>query len=360
MKYRAQQGFSHQQADLTGVLITNLGTPEDATPAALRRYLAEFLSDPRVVEIPRLIWMLILHGIILRVRPRKSAEAYRAVWTERGSPLMFNTEDQCQALREALSQKYGEGLQVDFAMRYGAPSITEVSERMLNQGVRRLLVLPLYPQYSGSTTASTFDAIARDFGGRRWLPHLRFVASYHDFPPYIEAMAAQVRAYWQEHGQADRLIFSFHGVPKHFLSQGDPYHCQCHVTARLLAAQLGLEASDYMVTFQSRFGKAEWLQPYTDVTLKQLPAQGIKNVQVFCPGFSADCLETLEEIAVENRDYFIQSGGDGYAYIPALNAGAGHIQALVDLIDDNLSGWPINTGDVSARDMRYQQHAYNK
>ncbi|TNC81812.1 MAG: ferrochelatase [Oleiphilus sp.] len=359
MRYQGQE-FTHQQKDLTGVLITNLGTPEAPTPAALRRYLAEFLSDPRVVEIPRLIWKLILHGIILRLRPRKSAEAYRGVWTERGSPLLFHTEDQCAALQQALGDKYGENLCVDFAMRYGEPSIGAVVDRMLNKGVRRLLVLPLYPQYSGSTSGSTFDAIARDFGARRWLPHLRFVASYHDFPPYIEAMAAQVREYWQQHGRAERLILSFHGVPKQFLMQGDPYHCQCHVTARLLAAQLGLEASEYMVTFQSRFGKAEWLQPYTDVTLKQLPAQGVKRVQMFCPGFSSDCLETLEEIAVENRDYFMESGGEQYAYIPALNAGDAHIEALVHLIGDHLAGWSHETVDVGMRDARYQQHAYNK
>lgn len=367
MRFRGSENFSHSQADKVGVLITNLGTPEAPEPKALRKYLAQFLSDPRVVEIPKLIWMLILHGIILRVRPKKSAEAYKEVWTERGSPLKYYTEDQAQALQAKLSERYGEQVEVAYAMRYGAPAIADVADTMLQGGVRKLLVLPLYPQYSGSTTGSTFDALSRDFQARRWLPHLRFVASYHDYPLYIDAMAQKIRAYWDEHGQADKLILSFHGVPKHFLTQGDPYHCQCHVTGRLLAQALGLTDAQFMVTFQSRFGKAEWLKPYTDMTLKALPGEGCKSVQVFCPGFSADCLETIEEIAVENRDYFMEAGGDRYEYIPALNADAAHIDALASIVNDNLGGWvsadraELTSAEALAqREQRYQTHEHNK
>lgn len=361
MRFKGNAGFRHDQGDKVGILITNLGTPQAPETGALRRYLAEFLSDPRVVEIPRIIWMCILHGIILRVRPAKSAQAYKEVWTERGSPLMYYTQDQCEAIRARFSQQYGDLVQVEFAMRYGEPSIASVTERMLSEGVRNLLVLPLYPQYSGSTTGSTFDALSNDMSRRRWLPHMRFIASYHDYPPYIEAMASRIRTHWREHGQAQKLIFSFHGVPKQFLTAGDPYHCQCHKTARLLAEQLGLSSEEYMVTFQSRFGKAEWLQPYTDMTLKALPAQGVKEIQVFCPGFSSDCLETLEEIAVENCEYFMESGGERYEYILALNAEDEHIEALAQLIEENLGGWlPRTQEDIGLRNSLYQQHPYNK
>lgn len=361
MKFRGSENFSHRQQDKVGVLITNLGTPEAPEPKALRKYLAQFLSDTRVVEIPRLLWMIILHGIILRVRPKKSAEAYQEVWTDRGSPLMYYTEDQAQALQARLAEHWGERIVVDYAMRYGVPSIGETVDRMLQGGVRKLLVLPLYPQYSGSTTGSTFDALSADFQSRRWLPHLRFVGSYHDYPPYIEAMANKIRAFWAEHGKADKLMLSFHGVPKHFLLQGDPYHCQCHVTGRLLAEKLGLAEDEYLVTFQSRFGKAEWLKPYTDMTLKALPGQGCKSVDVFCPGFSSDCLETLEEIAVENHDYFMEAGGEHFEYIPALNADDAHIDALELLIQDNLAGWNFDTiPDEALREQRYQAHEHNK
>jgi len=361
MGFTGQKDFTHEQADLTGVLITNLGTPEAPTPKALRRYLAQFLSDRRVVEIPRLLWMLILHGIILRVRPKKSAQAYQEVWdAERGSPLKYHTEDQQKALQALLTERLGQNIVVDYAMRYGEPSIAATADKMLNLGVRRLLVLPLYPQYSGSTTGSTFDALATDFKSRRWLPHLRFVSSYFDYAPYIEAMASQIRSYWALHGRADKLLFSFHGVPKHFLTQGDPYHCHCLVTARLLSKQLGLDDSEYMLTFQSRFGKAEWLKPYTDETLKKLPAEGVKRVQVYCPGFAADCLETIEEIAVENRDYFIENGGIDYAYIPALNSESAHIEALADLVEENIQGWPLASPNMAPRQARFENHTYNK
>lgn len=240
-----------------------------------------------------------------------------------------------------------------FAMRYGNPSVSSVVDKMLNAGVRRLVVLPLYPQYSGSTTGSTFDALAKDFTQRRWLPHLHFVAQYHDEPAYIEALASSIREHWRVHGRADLLVLSYHGVPRRYLDQGDPYHCQCHATTRLLAQALELPEDSFRTTFQSRFGKAEWLQPYTDMTMKALPKQGIKSVQVVCPGFSSDCLETLEEIAVENRDYFIEAGGERFEYIPALNDRIEHIDALEAIVDRHLASWPAPSQDNTQREQRY-------
>lgn len=352
MAFKGLSNFSHSQKDKVGVLITNLGTPDEPTTPALRRYLKQFLSDPRVVEIPRLIWMLILHGIILRTRPKKSAHAYQTVWTEEGSPLLVHTRNQANALAESLKEEWGDGIEVDFAMRYGSPSIDTVVQSMLDKGVRRLVVMPLYPQYSGSTTASTFDVLAKDFQQRRWIPELRFVTSYYDNPLYIKALADKVRAYWDQHGKADKLVLSYHGVPRFFLEKGDPYYCHCQVTSRLLIEELGVEDDSIITTFQSRFGKAEWLKPYTDKTLQSLPDQGVKSVQVMCPGFSSDCLETIEEIAVENRDYFLEAGGEKYDYIPALNDDKSHINVLSDIASRNLSGWAIPEVDYEQRAKR--------
>ncbi|MEE2000159.1 ferrochelatase [Alkalimonas sp. MEB108] len=342
MRYTNTKNFQHQQTDKIGVLLTNLGTPDAPTPKALRRYLAEFLSDPRVVEVPRLLWWLILHGVILRIRPRRSAKAYATVFTDQGSPLLFHTQRQCDAVRKQLQTQGHQQLEVAFAMRYGNPSIQSALNELFAKGVRKLLVLPLYPQYSASTTASTFDAIARDFMQRRWLPDFRFVSHYHDFSPFIEAAAQQIETFWQQHGRPEKLLFSYHGIPKRYLLNGDPYHCECYKTSRLIAERLGLNESDYITTFQSRFGREEWLKPYTDETLKSLPKQGIKNVQVFCPGFSADCLETIEEIAEENKDYFMHAGGEQYHYIPALNDNPAHIDALCQLIESNLANWQLH------------------
>jgi len=341
MKYQGSPGFSHGQADKIGVLVTNLGTPEAPTKKALKPYLKEFLSDPRVVEVPRLLWFLILNGVILRFRPKRSAEAYKTVWTDRGSPLLFHTQDQASAIEAKLKQAWGDNIVVDFAMRYGNPALSEVVEKMMQKGVRKLLVLPLYPQYSASTTASTFDALAKDFTKRRWLPELRFITHYHDFSPFIEAAAQRIEKHWDAHGRADKLLFSYHGIPLRYLKNGDPYHCECYKTSRLLAERLGLGKDEYLTTFQSRFGREEWLQPYTDMTMKALPGKGVKSVQVFCPGFSSDCLETVEEIGEENREYFMESGGERYEYISALNAESGHIDALSQLIENNLQGWSV-------------------
>lgn len=339
MKFKGSPQFTHSQQDKVGILITNLGTPDAPTPQALKRYLREFLWDPRVVEVPRPLWWLILNLVILNIRPRRSAKAYQTVWTEEGSPLMTNTQAQRDALAERFANDFGGKVIVEFAMRYGNPSISSVLDRMMEQGVRKLVVLPLYPQYSASTSGSTFDALAADFLSRRWMPDFRFIRSYHDNSDYIEAMATRIERHWTEHGRTDKLIFSYHGVPKRYLLSGDPYHCECHKSARLLAERLGLKKDEYETSFQSRFGREEWLKPYTDFRLKALPGEGVKSVQIFCPGFSSDCLETIEEIGVENRDYFLEAGGERYEYISALNAEEGHIDALEQLIRREVGHW---------------------
>ncbi len=332
MKYQGNAAFTHDQADKIGVLITNLGTPDAPKPKQLKTYLREFLSDPRVVEVPRVIWWCILNLVILNIRPRRSAKAYQTVWTERGSPLMFHTQDQATALSERLQTKYGKQVQVEFAMRYGSPSVDSVITKMLDSGVRKLVVLPLYPQYCASTSGSTFDAVAASLAKRRWMPELQFITHYHDNSAYIQAVADSIRAHWQNNPQAEKLVFSYHGIPKRYLMNGDPYHCECHKTTRLIAENLGLHKDQYFTSFQSRFGREEWLTPYTDHSLKDFAAKGIKSVQVVCPGFSADCLETIEEIGIENRDYFLEAGGESYQYIPALNADSQHISALESVL----------------------------
>lgn len=339
MKYHGYPDFNHNQPGRVGVLLTNLGTPEAPTAKALRPYLGQFLWDPRVVEVPRPLWWLILNGIILRVRPKRSAAAYAEVWTDEGSPLLTHSLNQAKALRSSLTQCYGDQVIVDVAMRYGQPSITSVVDKMLAAGVRKLIVLPLYPQYSAATTGSTFDAIADDFKQRRWLPDFRFISHYHDHTRYINAVAGRLKAHWAKYGRADKLLFSYHGMPQRYLENGDPYHCECHKTTRLIAEQLGLASNEYMTTFQSRFGRDPWLQPYTDETLKNLPQQGVKSVQIICPGFSSDCLETIEEIGGENREYFQEAGGERYEYISCLNAEADHIDLMQALIEEQANDW---------------------
>jgi ferrochelatase len=262
---------------------------------------------------------------------------------------MYHTHDQAKALRENLQQQYGENVVVDFAMRYGSPSVDSVVDKMLQQGVRKLLVLPLYPQYCASTTGSTFDAIAQSFSKRRWIPELRFVTHYHDNEDYIEAVANKIQTHWDQHGRADKLIFSYHGIPKRYLLNGDPYHCECHKTSRLIATALGLKDTEHFTSFQSRFGREEWLKPYTDESLKAFPGQGVKSVQVVCPGFAADCLETIEEIAEENQEYFLEAGGERYEYIAALNADQKHIQALTKLLESHLQGWILTPQSTNQR-----------
>ncbi len=332
--------YAHGTALRTGVLLINLGTPDAPTAEALRRYLKEFLSDPRVVEIPPFVWWPILNFIILNVRPKKSAVKYESVWMDEGSPLRVHTERQVARVQAELRQR-GMDVDVAYAMRYGQPSIPSVLQGMRAKGLRRLLVLPMYPQYSSSTTATAFDVLLGEVMAMRNQPDLRLIRSFHDYDPYIAALADQVRRHWDAHGRGDVLLFSFHGVPKFSLLKGDPYHCECHKTARLIAEKLGLSSGQWKLSFQSRFGKAEWLKPYTSEVLEALPAQGVKTLDVMCPGFPADCLETLEEIAMEGKEEFLHAGGQSYRYIPCVNDDALAMSALADLVQTNLAGWPV-------------------
>ncbi|MCB1582130.1 MAG: ferrochelatase [Xanthomonadales bacterium] len=324
------------------MLLVNLGTPDAPTKKALRAYLREFLSDPRVVEpnFPRALWWLILNGVILNIRPKRSAKAYASIWNKlgEGSPLLDISRQQQQAIAQQLKQDNIE-IVTELAMRYGNPSVKTGLRNLKALNIDRLLVLPLYPQYSASTTASVFDAVTDELQTWRLLPEVRFINHYHDHPAYIEALASSVQNHWQEHGQPDQLLMSFHGVPRRYLHNGDPYYCECQKTGRLLAEALQLTSDQYQITYQSIFGREEWLKPYTMDVLKGLPKVGAKNVQIICPGFAADCLETLEEIAVENKGYFIEAGGEQFSYIPALNTNADHIKMLTDLIIKHSQSW---------------------
>jgi ferrochelatase len=342
MAFKPEPTFTHGQAPATAILLCNLGTPDAPTPAAVRRYLAEFLSDHRVVEIPRLVWPLILHGIILRVRPAKSAAKYARIWTSQGSPLKFWTERQAERLQDWLDG-HGHHVTVRHAMRYGTPSVASQLDALKAEGVTRVLVLPAYPQYSGTTTASVFDAVYHWASQVRAIPELRFVNHHHDDAGYIAALARRIRDYWHEHGRGEQLIMSFHGVPERTLHLGDPYHCECRKTARLLAEELGLNKEQYRLTFQSRFGRARWLQPYTEPTVIQMAKAGVKRVDVVCPGFTSDCLETLEEISMEVRQAFHLAGGQDFHYIPCLNDNEDWISALGQLAQQHLAGWPTQT-----------------
>lgn len=311
-----------------GVLLVNLGTPDEPTSSALRRYLKEFLSDPRVVEIPRLIWLTILHGVILRTRPKKSAALYKSVWTSEGSPLLVISKQQ----QAAIQQQLGDSYSVKLGMRYGNPSITNALRELQNEGVRKIIVLPLYPQYAGPTTGSTFDAVANELKNWRWVPELQFINNYCDQPLYIDALANSIREHIEKNGLPEKIIFSYHGMPKRFLTAGDPYFCFCQKTTRLVQEKLQLDKNICITSFQSRFGRAEWLKPYTSETLENLPGEGVKNIAILSPAFSADCLETLEELMVENRHVFLSAGGEKYVYISALNTRPDHIYALADLV----------------------------
>ncbi|MDT8386338.1 MAG: ferrochelatase [Thiogranum sp.] len=355
--YQGETQFKHEAPSCTGVLLVNLGTPEAPTAHAVRRYLGEFLWDSRVVEIPRPLWWLILHGVILRLRPGKVARAYQSVWMEDGSPLMVFSRRQAKSLQQRLADLAPEELEVALAMRYGTPSIEHALNELRQRGMRRLLVLPMYPQYSATTTATVFDEVTRVLRGWRWIPEFRFIQHYHDDPGYIEALANSVREHWEQIGRPDRLMISFHGLPKRCLLSGDPYYCECSKTARLLAESLQLQDDEWKLTFQSRFGREEWLQPYTSATLTEWGQERIPRVDVICPGFSADCLETLEEIAEQNRELFLEAGGQDLRYIPALNDRDDHVNALADLAMRHTSGWterPEN--DLEATGYRARLH----
>jgi protoporphyrin/coproporphyrin ferrochelatase len=334
-----EPAYAHGKPPRTGVFLINLGTPEAATRQALRRYLKEFLSDPRVVEIPRGLWLPVLNGVVLNLRPRKSAQKYATIWTPEGSPLKVHSEKQVKLLRGWLGQAGYPDILVEYAMRYGEPSVASRLTRLKEEHCSRVLIVPLYPQYAASSTASSFDAVARFYARTRNVPELRFVRGYHDHPGYIKALAASVNQHWVERGRPDKLVMSFHGLPRFSLDKGDPYHCECQKTARLLGEELGIPPGQYVVTFQSRFGRAEWLKPYTQLTLEELAKRGVRRVDVICPGFAADCLETLEEIGVECKGAFLNAGGKEFHYIPALNERPEWIAALGAVVRTHLGDW---------------------
>jgi ferrochelatase len=357
MSYLPEPPFDHDRAARAGVLLVNLGTPDEATPAAVRRYLAEFLSDPRVVEIPRLVWLPILHGVILRVRPARSAKKYAAIWGADGSPLLAHGKKQRTLLQGYLRERLKaaglppDHVAIELAMRYGNPAIGPALDRLRAAGCDRILVVPLYPQYAASTTASALDAVYAHAGRLRRMPGLRAIDCFHDDPGYVRALARSIEDYWFRNGRPDRLVMSFHGLPRRSLELGDPYHCHCRKTARLLADELGLDPKQYAVTFQSRFGRAEWLQPYTQDTVVALAREGVARVDVACPGFVADCLETLEEIGIEVKQAFLGAGGREFHAIPCLNEQPQWIAALVELVLANLQGWLAPPPDASEREM---------
>ncbi|MEY3831717.1 MAG: hypothetical protein RJA82_664 [Pseudomonadota bacterium] len=352
----------HLRSARTGILVINLGTPEAPTRSAVRTYLKQFLSDPRVVEIPRLVWWLILHGIILPIRSGASAKKYASIWMQEGSPLLVYSKAQALGLQARFSTS-NPSVIVDLAMRYGKPSIAEVLEHFRQENVERLLLLPLYPQYSATTSASSFDEVFDVLKRWRNQPELRLVKHYHDSPPYIDALRQKIEEYWTQNGRPDfakgaKLVMSFHGLPKRNLMQGDPYHCECLKTGRLLGEALELEPNQYHVTFQSRFGRAEWLKPYTALTLEGLGKDSCPHIDIVCPGFPADCLETLEEIAMEGQEIFHEHGGGDYRYIPCLNDDPAFISALEQIAQAHMQGWPSvpdSAADLAVRERRAQE-----
>ncbi len=326
-----------------GILLSNLGTPDAPTKAAVKPYLRQFLSDTRVIEPPppRWIWQIILNAVILNLRPKKSAKAYQTVWDTHGegSPLLSIAKKQKNAIASELEKNAPGKFIVSLGMSYGNPSMGSALNELESQGCKNIIVLPLYPQYAGASTGSVFDAVAREFMTWRNVPDLRFISSYNKEDLYIEALANSVKEYQAVHGKPDLLLMSYHGIPKRYFDKGDNYPCQCCKTTFLLASKLDLKPNEYTMTFQSRLGVAEWMKEYTDKTLKSLPGKGVKSVQVICPGFSADCLETIEEISEENKNYFMESGGEKFGYIPALNDRQDHIDFLTKLLLKNAQGW---------------------
>jgi ferrochelatase len=343
MRYLPEPEHRHGTVAKTAILLINLGTPSAPTPRAVRRYLAQFLSDPRVIEIPRALWSPILYGFVLNSRPKKSARKYAAIWSSEGSPLKVHTERQTRLLRGHFGLQVPMPLTVDFAMRYGEPSIAGTLTRLKSEGCERVLVLPMYPQYAASTTASALDQVAEFLQRTRNVPEIRLVKHFHDHPAYIGALASLVQEQWRQSGRPDKLLMSFHGLPRFTLARGDPYHCECHKTARLLAEKLELAESQWQIAFQSRFGRAEWIEPYTASTLADYGRDGVRRVDVICPGFVADCLETLEEIGVEGRKIFLGAGGREFNLLPCLNEREDWIRALADIVRQHLADWVIES-----------------
>lgn len=337
-------------AERIGILLVNSGTPEAPEPRAVRAFLARFLSDPRVVELPRALWLPLLWGVILPFRPLRVAHKYRRIWTSCGSPLRDLSVRLRDELAAMLAQRMLAPLSVDLGMLYSAPELSQALRRLFDGGARRILVLPLFPQYCAATTGAVYDQVSAELRRWRWLPDLHFVTDYHNHPGYIDALRASVTEHWEAQGRTGHLLMSFHGIPEHYVRNGDPYFSQCQTTARLLADELLLRDGEWSVSFQSRFGPKDWLRPYTSAVLSAMPARGVRTVSVMCPGFAVDCLETLEEINIENREVFLHAGGERYEYIPALNARAGHARFMTELIAQHCQGWtPAGQERLSAK-----------
>lgn len=314
----------------TAILISNLGTPENYSTKAVRKYLREFLSDPFVVNKPRWLWLPILHFIILNIRPKQSAQKYQKIWMQEGSPLLVHSQNLLNKLKKIFPEN-----PTSLGMRYGNPSLKQAVKELLQQDINEILVLPLYPQYSKSTTESTYAALTELLSESTI--KLKTIHDYHQDPAYIKALAQSIQKFWQQHGRAQKLILSYHGLPKAMINKGDPYEQQCKTSTKLLIQELNLSPNDYLMTFQSRLGPEPWLQPYTQSSLIDLAKQGIKHIQVICPGFACDCLETLEEINIENRRFFLDAGGQKFEYIPCLNDSAAQINLLTELINRNIN-----------------------
>jgi len=336
--FKGNKDYVHGSKPKIGVLLTNLGTPDEPTAKSLRVYLKEFLSDTRVIETPKWIWWLILNVIILNIRPAKSAKLYKSIWADGGSPLMVNAKNQLELTKAKFKDTHPHII-FDLGMRYGNPSIHSALNNLRKHNCDKIVILPLYPQYCAATTGSTFDAVAKEFLKWRWVPALRFISNYHAHPQYIEALCNSIKEYWKTNSKPKKLIFSYHGVPKKYLDKGDPYHCFCHRTTRLVKEKMGLDEELCLTTFQSRFGPAEWLQPYTDKTIEKFAQEGIDDIQVISPAFSSDCLETIEELNGENKEIFMENGGKNFGYIPCLNDREDHIQMIESLIKLELQGW---------------------
>ena len=364
MKYKLNENYAHGDERKIGVLLVNLGTPDAPTTSAVRKYLSEFLSDPRIVEIPRLIWWLILNLIILNIRPKKSRDLYRKIWLDKGSPLLVISKSIVEKLKQSKNISDKKYIIIDLAMRYGNPSIKTSLENFKKHNINKLAVIPMFPQYSAATTASIFDKLSEELSKWRNIPDLRFLSTYHDNNLYINACAQKIKNSWAKQEKAKKLVFSFHGLPQINLHKGDPYHCYCHKTARLIADELKLDQEDYIVTFQSRFGKQVWLKPYTDDVLAKLAADGVDSVDIFCPGFLCDCLETLEEINMQSREHYISSGGENFNYIAALNDDLENILSLETIILNEVSNWDninINSKEnLSKTKDLFAKHNYNR
>lgn len=348
-RFKGSPDFRHDGAERIGVLLVNSGSPDSASARDVRRFLSRLLSDPRVVELPRALWLPILHGIILRTRPMRSARKYRKVFKDGRSPLIELSEAMCDRASHEMAQRVLAPVSIEIGMLYSNPSIESALHRLLEAGARRLLVVPLFPQYCGVTTGAVHDQVSAALSRLRWLPEVRFVAEYHDHPAYIEAVKASIGEHWLEHGRTEHLLFSFHGIPEAYFKRGDPYFCKVQKSARLIADELNLREDEWSVSFQSKFGPGLWLKPYTDEVLEAMPARGVRSVTVACPGFAVDCLETLEEICIDDRARFLRAGGARLDYVPALNARPSHARMLAELITQHSGGW---TTDLPAHEPR--------